>query len=204
MKYLIMIVTLALPTWGMAQKEEASTPAWEVGTELNLYWLPGQRILLPVITADRGKLHLEARYNYEDFNTFSVWAGYNFSGGQKIEYDITPMLGGIMGNSDGIAPGLELTFTRGKFELYSEAEYLFEFSDVENNFFYNWADFSFSPREWCYIGLSGQRTRLYQTDLEEQAGIFAGVTFKKIELTGYLYNVGIGEVFGITTLGYCF
>ena len=32
----------------------------------------------PTFIADRDWLHLEARYNYEDLRTGSVWLGYNF------------------------------------------------------------------------------------------------------------------------------
>jgi hypothetical protein len=51
----------------------------------------------------------EPRYNYEDLNTISAWAGYNFTGGKKFEYAITPILGCILGNTRGISAGLEFT-----------------------------------------------------------------------------------------------
>ena len=60
---------------------------------------------------------------------FQRWVGYNISGGKKLEYTITPMVGGVVGLTDGLAPGLEFTFTYGRFELYNEMEYVF---DVES------------------------------------------------------------------------
>ena len=59
----------------------------------------------PTVTADRGRLHLEARYNYEDLDTGSVWAGYNLKGGGDLAWELTPMVGGIFGATRGVAPG---------------------------------------------------------------------------------------------------
>jgi hypothetical protein len=159
---------------------------------------------LPVFRADKNKLHLEARYNYEDFETFSGWVGYNFSGGKKLEYTITPMVGGVVGLSNGIAPGLEFSFTYRNFELYSEQEYLFDTKTSDNNYFYAWTDFTYAPFDWFWFGISGQRTRLYQTDVEIQKGLLVGGAYKSIELTGYLYNLGFDDPFVLITLSASF
>jgi len=140
-------------------------------------------------------LHLEARYNYEDLETFSGWVGYNFMGGKNFEYTITPMVGGVVGISNGFALGLEFSITYKKFELYNESEYIFDVETNENNFFYSWADLTYSPTEWLSVGLSGQRTRLYKTDLDIQRGLLVGGSYKNFELTGYVYNLGFEDVF---------
>jgi hypothetical protein len=186
---------------GKAQEKESLRP-WAISADLNTYIFSDYVFLLPVLKADKGALHLEARYNYEDMNTFSAWAGYNISGGKKWEYTFTPMLGGVIGNSNGLAPGLEFILAHKKFELYSESEYLFEFSDKTYSFFYNWTDFTYSPKDWLWFGISGQRTRLYQTDLEIQRGLIIGGGLKNWEFTGYLYNIGFDEPFVILTLSF--
>jgi hypothetical protein len=94
-------------------------------------------IFSPIYSVNMDWLHLEARYNYEDLSTFSAWFGYNFSGGKNFLYTITPMVGGIAGNTNSMAPGLEFDFLFYGFELYSESEYVFDFQDHENDFFYN-------------------------------------------------------------------
>ncbi|MBL7857571.1 MAG: hypothetical protein JNM57_07770 [Cyclobacteriaceae bacterium] len=177
-----------------------SNKAWSFGADANLYFLPDDFFILPVLKADKNKLHLEARYNYEDKETFSAWVGYNFSGGNEFSYTFTPMLGGVVGLSHGIAPGLELTLSYKKFELYSEMENLFDLSNSENNFYYNWADFTYSPKDWLWLGISAQRTRLYQTDLDIQRGLLIGGGFKNWELTGYLYNLGFDNPFILMAL----
>ncbi len=193
-------------TYGFAQQEhtESDPKVWEFGADMNFYFFSDDFFVLPTMRADKNKLHLEARYNYEDMNTFSGWVGYNFKGGKNLEFVITPMLGGVVGNSNGIAPGLEVTLNYKRFEFYSESEYLFETESSENNYYYNWADLTYSPKDWLWFGISGQRTRLYKTDLEIQRGIILGGGYKNWELTGYVYNLGFDDPFGILTLSASF
>lgn len=181
--------------------QQDSTSGWDVSTDLNFYLIPDDFFALPVFRADKNNWHLEARYNYEDRETFSGWVGYNFSGGDDaFSYTFTPMLGGVVGLSNGIAPGLEFTLTYKKFELYSEMENLFDLQDNENDFYYNWADLTYSPTDWFWFGISGQRTRLYQTALEIQRGLQVGVGLKHVELNTYVYNIGYDDSFVVITL----
>jgi hypothetical protein len=202
MKKIIFIGTLVVCSVGFLHAQERdSTVGWDFSTDLNFYLIPDDFFALPVFRADNSNLHLEARYNYEDRETFSGWVGYNFSGGDdEFSYTFTPMLGGVVGLSKGISPGLELTLTYKKFELYSEMENLFDLKDNENNFYYNWADLTYSPTDWFWFGISGQRTRLYQTDLEIQRGLQVGVGLKHFELNTYVYNIGYDDTFAVITL----
>lgn len=207
MKNLILISVLVIVscTFSTAQESSDTTEKqWNFSADANFYFIPDDFFVLPVFKADKNKLHLEARYNYEDRETFSVWAGYNFMGGKKVEYTITPMIGGVVGLSNGIAPGLEFTFTYKGFEWYAESEYLFEVESNENNFFYMWSDITYSPNDWLWFGISGQRTRLYQTDLDIQRGLLMGGGYKNFELTGYLYNLGFDDPFVLITLSASF
>jgi len=172
---------------------------WSFNPDLNFYLIPDDFFILPVMKADRDWLHLEARYNYEDRETFSGWVGYNFTGGKKLEFTITPMVGGAFGLTQGLTTGLEMTFSLGKFELYTESEYLFDLSSSENNFFYNWSDLTYSPTDWLWVGISGQRTRAYETDLDIQRGLLIGAGFKSWEVTTYVYNLGFDDPFVLFT-----
>ncbi len=202
-----ILIFLILGTSGFSYAQENSTQKekqWNFGADANLYFFKDDFLALPVFRADKNMLHLEARYNYEDYETFSGWVGYNFSGGEKLEYFITPMLGGVVGRSNGIAPGLEFTFTLKRFELYSEQEYLFNLNTINNNYFYAWTDLTYAPLDWLWVGISGQRTRLYKTDLEIQRGLLVGGGFKNWELSGYLYNLGFDDPFVLITLSVSF
>ena len=197
--FLISSMILCFRILSYGQDTSASTEKqWNFGADANFYFIPDDFFVLPVFKADKNRFHLEARYNYEDRQTFSGWAGYNFSGGKKIEYAFTPMVGGVVGLSNGIAPGLEFTFAYKGFEWYAESEYFFDFEAKENHFYYMWSDLTYSPNDWLWFGISGQRTRVYQTDLDIQRGILIGG--KHVELTGYVYNLGFDDPFVLITL----
>jgi hypothetical protein len=203
MKYRLLIAvvfTAMISAQAQTTNPGTSQKQWNISSDVNFYIFKDDFFVLPVIRADKNKLHLEARYNYEDIETFSAWIGYNVSGGGQFEYTFTPMVGGVVGLSNGIAPGLEVTLTYKKFEFYSEMEYLFDWNETENNFYYNWADILYSPNDWLWFGISGQRTRLYQTNLEIQRGLTVGAGWKVWELNTYAYNFGFDDPFFVITL----
>ncbi len=174
----------------LAVAKEADEKAWSFSASATTYIVPDfQEYVQPTFTADRGWLHLETRYDYENLETGSIWVGYNFSGGEKLEWEFTPMLGGVFGNTTGIAPGYELSLTYWKFELSSEGEFVFDVGTSEGSFFYSWSELSVSPVDWFRFGLVGQRTRTYQTDVDIQRGLLVGFFYKKIDFTTYVFNL---------------
>jgi hypothetical protein len=199
---ILLMLLVAAPAFA----QSPDTSRWDFAADLNYYHFEGgDNLLLPVFKANRDWLHLEARYNYEDMQTFSGWVGYNWEGSvSKMDFVITPMVGGAGGNTRGFLAGFEATFSLGKFELYSEAEHLWDAASEDYNFFYTWTDISISPRDWWWFGLSAQRTRLYQTDLELQRGFMLGLGAGQWAFTSYLYNWGFGEAFGLLTIEFEF
>jgi hypothetical protein len=132
---------------------------------------------------------LEARFQYEDLRTLSAWIGWTFGVGQEVHLDLVPMAGAIVGRTDGFAPGLEMTLTWKSIELYSESEYVFDIQGDEGDYYYHWSDLSWRVQPWLRFGLSGQRTRVYQSELEFERGLFAGVSRNRVESVLYLYNL---------------
>ena len=156
--------------------------AWSFSASAYTYFVPDDReYVQPTFTADHNWLHLEARYNYEALDTGSLWVGYNFSGGEKLSWEFTPMIGGVFGDTTGIAPGYKGSLSWLKLELYSEGEYVFDTGATSDSFFYNWSELTLAPAEWFRFGMVTQRTRLYKTDREIQRGVLAGFSFKKSE-----------------------
>jgi hypothetical protein len=195
-----IIIYVFFSSFNYAQQEDTLTSAaWNYAVETDLYFTD-PFVFLPIFIADKGNLHLEARYNYEDLKTASAWIGYNIFGGDEFEYFITPMVGGAFGRTNGIAPGLEFTFSYIGFELYSESEYLFDFESKENNFFYNWTDFTYSPLDWLWFGISGQLTKVYETELETDRGLLLGAAYQNFEFTGYFYNISTDDFFVMLAL----
>jgi hypothetical protein len=172
-----------------AAAEQPAGPAWAFSASAYTYFPPeSENYVQPTIRADRGWLHLEARYNYEALDTGSAWIGYNFSVGDKLRLDITPMLGGVFGETNGYAPGYEFTLSWRKLQLYSEGEYVVDTGDSSNNFFYTWSELTLAPVDWFQFGLVVQRTKAYQTDLDIQRGLLMRFSYKKLDLSAYVFN----------------
>jgi len=198
--FFLIVVFVLISSFTSAQDQDTlTTSEWNFGVETDLYFTD-PFILLPIITVNNGKLHLETRFNYEDLKTASAWIGYNISGGDEFEYFITPMVGGAFGRTKGIAPGLEFTFGFAGFEIYSESEYLFDFEAKENNYFYSWNDLTYSPLDWLWFGLSAQRTRLYQTEVEIDRGLILGASYRNLQVTGYFFNLFTDNAFFMFSL----
>lgn len=173
------------------ETEDTSKSRWEFDASLFGYFVPQDRdYASPIVTADRGSVHLEGRYNYEGFHTGSLFIGWNLGVGEKLRLDATAMVGGVFGDIRGVAPGYELTLSYGRFELDSEGEYVFDLDDSSGNFFYNWAQLGYAPLDWLSVGLASQRTRAYQTGLDVQRGLFVGFSYKSLSLTTYVFNLG--------------
>jgi hypothetical protein len=188
-----------------AQDEPATETEWEFTASVYGYFPPedtdyGQ----PTVTADRGALHLEARYNYEGIDTGSAWVGWNVGVGEKLRLDATLMVGGVFGDTTGVAPGYELTLSWGPLELYSEGEWVFDTGNSDDDFFYNWAQLGYSPWDWLEIGFASQRTRAYETGLDVQRGPFVGFTYKSVTLTVYVFNADAQPPTAVASLAVTF
>ena len=178
---------------------------WSFSASAYTYIVPDSQVYVqPTIMAERGWLHLEARYNYENLKTGSLWVGYNFSVGEKLALEFTPMVGGVMGDTDGIAPGYRLSLSYWKLELASEGEYVFDARDAAENFFYNWSELSISPVDWFRVGVVSQRTKLYQTEFDIQRGFLVGFSFWKMDLTAYVFNPDASQPTVVVGVGLSF
>ena len=192
----LLAIAIAVLVAGDAPRAQATdVPAaaptdsddWSFSASAYTYVLSdNQHYVQPTISADRGRLHLETRYNYENLETGSAWLGANFSGGKTLEWEFTPMLGGVFGETTGIAPGFQLSLSWWKLNLSSENEYVFDAGDSSDSFFYNWSELTLTPAGSFAFGMVTQRTRAYQTDREIQRGVMAGFSVKRVTLNGYV------------------
>lgn len=170
---------------------DSTTKEWSFSVAAFGYLVPNdQSYGSPTLTADHQWLHLEARYNYENQQTGSLWAGYNFSVGHRVTLEVTPMFGVVFGKTTGVAPGYNLSLGYRKIELISQGEYVVDTGDTSNSFFYSWNELVYSPVDWFHAGLVSQRTRAYQTPLDVQRGFSAGFAYKRADFTTYVFNAG--------------
>lgn len=179
---------VATATAGAAQAGKPDEKIWSGSAALYGYFLPEDRdYLQPAVTADRGWLHLEGRFNYEDRDTASAWIGYNVSVGDTVTLEFTPMIGAVVGATDGVAPGYRATLAWRALELYSETEYVFDAGSADD-FLYTWSELAVSPVEWFRAGLAVQRTKVYKTDFDIQRGVFVGFSYKKAAFSAYVFD----------------
>lgn len=170
-----------------AVEEEEKT--WAFNASAFTYLLPEEPdYAQPTFMADRGRLHLEGRYNYEGLRAGSAWVGYNWSFGEKLTLDLTPMVGGVFGDTTGIAPGYEALLSWRKLELSSESEYVFDTGSSSDNFFYTWSELAWAPADWFRLGVVVQRTKVYKTDFDIQRGFLVGFAYKNATFTTYVFN----------------
>src|SRR5688572_8207402 len=154
-----LLVLLACATHASGQAAGDGTK-WSFSAAVYTYFLPDEsNYAQPTFAADRDWLHFEARYNYEDRKTGSVWAGYNFEGGGTVAWEFTPMVGGVFGRTKGVAPGYTGSLSWWKLDFYSEGEYVFDAVQSSDSFFYNWSELAIAPVEWFRLGLVTQRDR---------------------------------------------
>jgi hypothetical protein len=183
-----LAATLASQPAG-AQTAVEPTQGWSFYASAYTYFVPeDEDYVQPTVTADRGWLHLEGRFNYEDRNTGSVWGGYNIGVGDEISLEITPMLGAVFGDTTGLAPGYKGSLTWRRLELSSEAEYVFDADDSADSFLYTWSELTIAPAEWWRAGLVVQRTKAYETAFDIQRGLLAGFTYGALDVTAHVFN----------------
>jgi hypothetical protein len=199
----MLVVAIALFV-GTVRAEEPG-PAWEFSASVYGYDVPdSEDYVNPNVTADRGRLHLEARYSYEAIGAASVWAGANFSAGTNWVFDSTLMVGGVFGDLEGVAPGYRLSLEHAWFGLASEGEYFIDTHDSEGNYLYSWNEVAGAPTEWFRAGLAVQRTRAYESELDVQRGVFVGFTVKQFDAAAYVFNIGWEDPTYVLSLRYDF
>lgn len=190
----VVLLALAIassPARAEPEPAAANGASWSYAASLFGYFVPDDRdYAQPTLAADRGRLHLEARYNYEALETGSAWLGYAFRAGEQVRMDLTPMVGAAFGDLRGVAPGYELAVEWSRLALYSEGEYFLGVDDESEDFFYNWSELSFSTGRSWRAGIALQRTRAYETGLDLQRGLLAGVSLERVDMAAHVFNLG--------------
>jgi hypothetical protein len=213
-----VVILLAGGATGLAQSTGSASnqapappveePAWSFRASGSAYFVPDEEnYVQPTAAADRGALHLEARYNYEDHKSISGFVGWNLEFGEAVTLAITPMIGAVGGRTDGLIPALELDFTWRRLELYSEGEYVIPFEDRSRPFLYNWSEGSVWATEWLRAGVVAQRTRIFRargSTRDLQGGFLVGVAGSRVEGTCYVFNPGSDDQFVVASVGVTF
>ena len=154
-----------------------------------------------IATLDRGPLHLEARYQYEAKDSASLFAGWTFSGGERLTYSVRPILGVLAGRSQGVIPGVEASLAYGPVDFYVEAEYVRFHHEPDESFTYAWSELGYAPWEWLRVGIVGQRTRTVDSERDIQRGLFGQFILGPATVGVYAFNPDASSRYWILSLG---
>jgi hypothetical protein len=180
-------------------------PDWEFAiTAYPTHVRGGDDTTSAIAVADRGALHLEARYGYEMKDSRSAFAGWTFSGGETVEWELTPLLGGAWGPVRAFVPGFEASLAWGKLDFYVEAEFVRDRGEKSDSYNYAWSELGFRPLEWLRLGAAGQRTRAYGGEREFQRGPFVQVAVGRATIGGFWFNPGSDDQVFVGSIGFAF
>lgn len=193
---LLLAFTISITVFSQETVDSVKIRNWDISAVTLFIFTPDNSFILPVGYVNYKRWHFEPRYNYEDMETFSMFAGYNITGGNTFKYLLTPMLGGVVGRTDGLAPGFEADLGYGHFGFYTEMEYLFDFNVSADSYYYVWSHLRYGITRWMAAGIAGGRNRVYQNDVDIQRGVSLGFTIQKFSITGYYYNPFTPENYG--------
>jgi hypothetical protein len=208
---MLAVSIVSVSSHGRAQSADAGTtqdsvtdrnPKWSVHASAATYVIPNDdNYVQPTVAMDRGALHLEGRYNYEDRRSGSGFIGWNLEFGETVTIQLTPMFGAVVGDTDGIIPALELDLAWSRLELYSEGEYVVDINRLSNRFLYNWSEVSIWAASWLRAGVVTQRTRAHGVPLDIQRGFLVGAMLAKVEPVFYFFNPGSDDRFFVASIG---
>jgi hypothetical protein len=177
-------------------------PTWEFGvTAYPTSIRGGDHYTVGIAVADRGPLHLEARYDYEGIGARSAFVGWTLSGGDALKWELTPMLGAARGTTQAFVPGFEASLSWKRFDYYIEGESVRDHNALTDSYRYAWTELGFKPLEWLRLGAAAQRTKAYGGERELQRGPFAQVTWGRATVGGYWFNPGSKEQVFVASIG---
>lgn len=128
----------------------------------------------------RNYWYVEARYNYEEMNTISVYLGKTFSSEDKLRYSVTPMLGAVAGQFKGGSVGINAVVDYEKIFFSTQSQYTFSIHERREDFFFAWSELGYQPWKWFFVGLSTQQTYLVKVNASlSEPGIMVGFTVGK-------------------------
>jgi len=163
---------------------------WVIGASAFVFDPPDDDAFIsPIVEADQGALHLEARYNYEDLKTGSAFIGRTFEFGREVSGTVVPMIGLVLGRTDAIAPGMKLDLAWRGVAFSTESEVLLDLHDRNDSFLYSWLETTIGVGGGLRLGVVGQHTKTYETGLDIQRGPMIEWSRRRGWLGFYWFNL---------------
>jgi hypothetical protein len=183
MKKALLLITINMMIYHLAPAQA------KAGMEQYSYsGMPLSEAIVPVYHIQSArKWYGELRYNYEDVQTLSAYAGKTITAGKTLEFSITPMLGFSTGRFTGISLAANSEINWKKFYISSQSQYSIGIKKGSEAFLFNWSELAYNITPRFYTGLSMQYTRQSgQTDIEP--GLLAGISFNAFSIPIYVFS----------------
>ncbi len=181
--------------------DEADSSSYAASLYVN--FIPDLTYLLPMFSMTHGRLYVEARYQYEDLATASLWAGPTFEGGDEFQWWVAPVAGVAFGRTNGLAPGLEVDLAWRVLSFSTAAEYLFDLEDEDASFFYSWTEWIVNAHDLFAPGVTIERARVRGENRDINTGITMYSHVRSLSFSFYAFNPWDGEddyyVAGVST-----
>jgi hypothetical protein len=145
-------------------------------------------VWMPVVHYQAKKgFYTELRYNYEDFQTLSLYGGKTFGGGDHLQYSFTPMVGISTGKFKGISFAMNTETEWKNFYVSSQTQYSKGIQKNSNDFFFNWSELGYTISRNFFGGVALQFTREGGTN-DPEPGFLAGLNLGNISIPVYLFR----------------
>jgi hypothetical protein len=184
----ILLFSLSLFT-GFCKAQEQDSLFHDAGIYTTIQWSAESPVVAtPQFWVYIKNFYIEARYNYENLNTASLYFGRSFTIEKKAAIEITPMLGGVVGQTNGISPGFNFRLEYNLFSTSTQCQYTIDLKDIKSSFFWDWTNFYFNFSEHFGIGGAVQILIPQSGDQLYSAGPTLRLSYKKLAAEIYVYN----------------
>ena len=137
----------------------------------------------------------EARYNYDEAQTFALYGGKTFSRKGTLSYSATPVLGGLMGRMNGGSVGMNMDLGFENLFFSSQSQYTFSLEQKTDKYFFSWTELGYQATPWLYGGMALQQTSLFQSAAKFEPGCMIGFSLRNWTVPVYIFNQAGGEAY---------
>jgi hypothetical protein len=180
--------SLLITIWIITMLHNASAQSKMVFENYNYWGHQTPAIFVPMIHIEtKNNWYAEMRYNYEEAETISIYAGKTFGGDNALHYHITPMAGFSAGRFTGVSFATNAEVNWKKIYFSSQSQYSRSFKKEIPDFFFSWSEAGYNVFRIFFAGLAVQYTRQQGVN-DIQPGFVAGLNFKNISIPFYLFS----------------
>lgn len=158
--------------------------------------------MVPMAHITRNNWYGEARYNYDETQTLSLYAGRTFARHGAFNWSATPVIGGLMGRMNGGSVGVNMDLGYEKIFFTTQSQYTFSMEQSSNRYFFSWSELGYQALPWLYGGMALQQLNVYQTPGRLEPGCMLGLSLKNFTVPVYVFNPSGGETYFVLGLNW--